>query len=173
VLCVDKKPSVPVLEQATGPVQTKSNGKIVPEHKDTYKHPGTVNLFAALNVATRTIQPKSATERRREKKRSGFQSFLGEIVATAPEERDIHIILDNQDTHKKNERWLTEHPNVHFHLTQSSASWLNHVGTWFEMLSRKTRSGASFVSAGQLVKAMESFMTRYNEMNSPFVWHKR
>jgi transposase len=173
VLCVDKKPPVQVLEQTTGCIQAKRNSKIVPGRKNTYKRHGTINLFAALNVATRTIQPKTTTERKREKKRSDFQSFMGEVVATVPDDRDIHVILDNCCTHSKNERWLTEHPNVHFHLTPSTGSWYNQVELWFEILCRKALSGASFTSSEQLVKAIESFVIRYNEIESPFVWRKR
>lgn len=168
VLCVDEKPSIQALERATGYVQT-SSGKIVRGLKSTYKRHGTINLFAALNVATGTIQSKTTTE----KKRPDFQSFMDEIVATVLGDKEIHVILDNYCTHKKNEAWLAEHPNVHFHFTPTSASWLNQVEIWFGILSRKTLSGASFSSSEQLVQAIENFVTRYNEMASPFVWRKR
>ena len=55
VLCVDEKPSIQALERTTGYVQT-SSGKIVRGLKSTYKRHGTINLFAALDVATGTIQ---------------------------------------------------------------------------------------------------------------------
>jgi hypothetical protein len=32
----------------------------------------------------------------------------------------IHVVLDNLDTHKpKNDRWLKRHPNLHFHVTST------------------------------------------------------
>lgn len=168
VLCVDEKPSIQALERTTGYVQT-SSGKIVRGLKSTYKRHGTINLFAALNVATGTIRSKTT----KEKKRPDFQLFMDEIVATVPGDKEIHVILDNYCTHKKNETWLSEHPNVHFHFTPTSASWLNQVEIWFGILSRKTLSGASFASTDQLVEAIESFVTSYNETASPFVWRKR
>jgi len=36
----------------------------------------------------------------------------------------IHVVLDNLNTHKKNEPWLKRHPNVTFHFTPTRASWL-------------------------------------------------
>ena len=36
--------------------------------------------------------------------------------------------------HKKNEDWLKAHPNVKFHFTPTSASWLNQVEVWFSIL---------------------------------------
>jgi len=168
VLCVDEKPSIQALERATGYVQT-SSGKIVRGLKSTYKRHGTINLFAALNVATGTIQSKTTVA----KKRPDFQAFMNEIMTTVPDDKDIHVILDNYCTHKKNEEWLEQHPNVYFHFTPTSASSLNQVEIWFGILGRKTLSGASFASTEQLVQAIEAFVNRHNETASPFVWRKR
>ena len=168
MLCVDEKPSIQALERKTGYVHTSSS-KIVRGLQSTYKRHGTINLFAALDVATGIIQSKTTVE----KKRPDFQSFMNEIVATVPDDKEIHVILDNYCTHKKNQKWLTEHPNVHFHFTPTSASWLNQVEIWFGILGRKTLSGASFTSTEMLVQAIESFVARHNETASPFVWRKR
>lgn len=42
-------------------------------------------------------------------------------------EQYVHVILDNYSTHKRNDDWLAKHPNVTFHFTPTSASWLNQV----------------------------------------------
>src|SRR3546814_5260025 len=94
--------------------------------KSTYKRHGTVNLFAALEVATGIIRGKTTQT----KKRADFQAFMDEVVADQPADRQIHVILDNLSTHKKNEDWLAAHPNVTFHFTPTSASWLNQVEIW-------------------------------------------
>lgn len=75
--------------------------------------------------------------------------------------------------HKKNEAWLAQHPNVHFHFTPTSASWLNQVEIWFGILSRKTLRGASFARTVQLTEAIEAFIAAYNNHAAPFVWRKR
>ena len=168
VLCVDEKPSVQALERKTGYVYTRS-GKVVRGLKSTYQRHGTVNLFAALNVATGTIQSKTTAT----KKRPDFQAFLDDVVADIPVAQAIHVILDNYGTHKKNHDWLDKHPHVHFHFTPTSASWLNPVEIWFGILSRKTLNGASFESTQQLSAAMKAFIATYNENAAPFVWRKR
>lgn len=168
VLSVDEKPSIQALERKTGYVYT-SSGKIVRGLKSTYKRHGTINLFAALNVATGEIKSKTT----RTKKRPDFQAFMDELVVDSPEGQQIHVILDNYSTHKKNHEWLAKHPNVHFHFTPTSASWLNQIEIWFGILARKTLNGASFANIEQLVQAIEAFITSYNQSASPFVWRKR
>jgi transposase len=168
VLSVDEKPSIQALERATGYVQT-SSGKIVQGLKSTYKRHGTVNLFAALEIATGVIRGKTTPT----KKRVDFQAFLSEIIAAQSPDRQIHVILDNYCTHKKNETWLAAHPNVTFHFTPTSASWLNQVEIWFGIFTQKALSGASFRSAEQLTQAIQDFTAAYNKRAAPFVWRKR
>lgn len=168
VLSVDEKPSIQALERTRGYVQT-SSGKIVQGMKSTYKRHGTVNLFAALEVATGVIRGKTTQT----KKRADFQAFMDEVVADQPADRQIHVILDNLNTHKKNEDWLAKHPNVTFHFTPTSASWLNQVEIWFGIFQRKTLNNASFRSIEQLTKAIHDFTAAYNEHAAPFVWRKR
>lgn len=168
VICVDEKPSIQALQRTTGYVYT-SSGKIVRGLKSTYKRHGTINLFAALNVATGTIQSKTTAT----KKRPDFQAFLDDILIDIPANQAIHVILDNYSTHKKNHHWLDQHPNVHFHFTPTSASWLNQVEIWFGILSRKTLSGASFANTEQLTQAIAAFIVAHNQRAAPFVWRKR
>lgn len=168
VICVDEKPSIQALERKTGYVYT-SSGKLVRGLKSTYKRHGTINLFAALNVATGTIQSKTTAT----KKRPDFQAFLDDVMADTALEQEIHVILDNYGTHKKNHDWLERHPNVRFHFTPTSASWLNQVEIWFGILSRKTLRGASFASTEQLCEAIKAFIATHNENAAPFVWRKR
>jgi transposase len=168
VLCVDEKPSIQALERRTGYVRT-SSGKIVRGLKSTYKRHGVINLFAALPVFSGVIQSKTTST----KKRPDFQAFLDEVIADVPADKDIHIILDNYSTNKKNDDWLAQHPNTHFHFTPTSASWLNQVEIWFGILSRKTLTGQSFENTAQLIQAIEAFVATYNQHPTPFVWRKR
>jgi transposase len=168
VLSVDEKPTIQALERARGYVLT-SSGKIVQGLKSTYKRHGTVNLFAALEVATGLIRGKTTQT----KKRVDFQAFMTELVAEHPPDREIHVILDNLSTHKKNDAWLAAHPNVTFHFTPTSASWLNQVEIWFGIFSRKALAGASFAGVEQLAQAIRDFTEAYNRNAAPFLWRKR
>lgn len=107
------------------------------------------------------------------KKRPDFISFMSEVVADLPANQEIHVILDNYATHKKNEDWLAANPRVHFHVTPTSASWLNQVEIWFGIFTRKSLRGASFSSKEELTASIKAFIESYNENAAPFVWRKR
>jgi len=66
VFSVDEKPTIQALSRKTGYVQT-SSGKLVRSLQSTYRRNGTLNLFAALNVATGEI--KSSNHRHQEASR--------------------------------------------------------------------------------------------------------
>jgi len=168
VICIDEKPSIQALERKSGYVET-SSGKIVRGLKSTYKRHGTINLFAALQVATGEVKTKTT----RSKKRTDFQKFMDDVMQGVPEDQEVHVILDNYCTHKKNEIWLAAHPNVRFHFTPTSASWLNQVEIWFGILTRKALRGASFENIEAVITAIEEFTVAYHKNARPFVWKKR
>lgn len=170
VICVDEKPSIQALSRTTGYVQCK-NGKTVRAIKSTYRRNGTQNLFAALEVATGRIHGKVT----KYKKRSDFQAFMDELLTALPSGDSIeyHVVLDNYCTHKRNAEWLQRHHNVFFHYTPTSASWLNQVEIWFNIMTRKVLRGASHDSVEQLKDAIEQYLEYYNESAEPFVWRKR
>jgi transposase len=168
VISVDEKPGIQALERATGYVET-DNSRIVRGCKSTYKRHGTLNLFAALQVATGLIQTTTTTLKRREE----FLQFMEQIAAETPVDRHLHVVLDNYCTHKRCDAWLALHPNVHFHFTPTSASWLNQVEIWFGIMSRKALRGASFKNVTELRQAIEAFIAAYNPKAKPFKWRKR
>jgi transposase len=168
VISVDEKPSIQALERKTGYVET-DNGKIVRAYKSTYKRHGTLNLFAALEVATGAVTTAITTLKRREE----FLQFMDQIVAESSLDQELHVILDNYCTHKKCDAWLAAHPNVHFHFTPTSASWLNQVEIWFGILSRKALRGLNAPSITALREAIEAFVQAYGKQAKPFKWRKR
>jgi transposase len=168
VISVDEKPGIQALERKTGYVETNS-GKIVRAYKSTYKRHGTLNLFAALQVATGKVK----TAFTQLKRRPEFLQFMNQVVAEAPADQELHVILDNYCTHKKCDAWLAQHPQVHFHFTPTSASWLNQVGIWFGILSRKALRGLSSKSTDELRQAIQAFIEAYDKTAKPFKWRKR
>ena len=104
-----------------------------------YKRHGTTTLFAALDVATGQIRAGHYRRRRRVE----FLDFMNSVIADLSE-REIHVVLDNLNTHKpKRDLWLARHPNVRFHDTPTHASRMNQVEIWFSILSRSALHGAS------------------------------
>ena len=169
VISVDEKPSIQILERTTGFIETRDK-TIVAACKSTYKRHGTLNLLAALNVATGHIKAQTTPCKTRE----DFQGFMDLVMADVAKDKAVHVILDNYCTHKKNDAWLEKYQGrVTFHFTPTSASWLNQIEIWFGILSRKTLKGASFTSADELKNAIESFIVRHNQNAQPFKWRRR
>jgi len=165
VLAVDEKPHIQALERAQGYLKLP-NGRSLVGYNHTYKRHGTTTLFAALNVATGEIQAGHHSRRRRRE----FLAFMNRVVANHPG-RDIHVVLDNLNTHKpKRDRWLKAHRNVRFHFTPTYASWLNQVEIWFSILSRSALHGASFTSPSQLRDTIDAFIHKHNQTATPFEW---
>ena len=166
VLCIDEKPSIQALERAQGYLRLP-NGRALSGHSHDYKRHGTTTLFAALDLAT----GKVAAAHKKRRRRIEFLAFMDDLVAAYPD-KQIHAVLDNLNTHKKNEDWLAAHLNVHFHFTPTRASWLNQVEIWFSILAGKSLRGASFTSVAQLRQHIDAFIARYNADAAPFVWTK-
>ena len=169
VISVDEKPSIQAIQRPSGYVETDS-GAVVRAMKSTYKRNGTLNLFAALEIATGQVFAKTTEQ----KKREDFRRFLDGVVAELPADKEIHVILDNYCTHKRNDDWLAKFEGrIQFHFTPTSASWLNQIEIWFGLLTRKALRGASFSSKDQLKSAIEAFVSKTNENPKPFHWRKR
>ena len=100
VICVDEKPSIQALERAQGYLKLP-NGRALTGHSHDYKRHGTTTLFAAFEVATGKVTGAHKKRRRRKE----FLAFMDEVVAIYPKTR-LEVILDNLNTHKKNEEWL-------------------------------------------------------------------
>jgi transposase len=167
VLCVYEKPSIQALERAQGYLKLP-NGRALTGQSHDYRRHGTTTLFAALEVATGRIIAAHSKRRRRVE----FLGFMNSLVAAFPD-RELHVILDNLNTHKKNELWLKKHAKVHFHFIPTRSSWLNQVETWFSILQGQSLSGASFTAVEQLQEHIDAFIAAYNETAEPFAWTKK
>ena len=168
VLSVDEKPHIQALERAQGWLKLP-NGKALTGFQHEYKRHGTTTLFAALEVATGLVKGDHYRRRRRVE----FLDFMNGVVDQYPG-REIHVILDNLNTHKpKCDRWLARHKNVRLHFTPTHASWLNQVEIWFSILERQSLAGASFTSPAQLRQHMDQFIAAYNRTAHPFEWKKQ
>lgn len=168
VVCVDEKPHIQALERAQGYLRLP-NGRAITGFAHEYKRHGTTTLFAALEVATGLITAGHYTRRRRRE----FLNFMNEIVHDYGPEVELHVILDNLNTHKpKHDRWLARHPKVHFHYTPTHASWLNQIEIWFSILARQALKRRSFTSPRELRHAISQFAQAYNTTAAPFEWKK-
>lgn len=166
VLCADEKSQIQALDR-TQPGLPIKKGRCGTMTHD-YKRNGTTTLFAALNVLDgRVISSCMARHRHQE-----WLAFLRRIDRQIPKELDLHLILDNYQTHKhpKVKQWLTKHPRFHMHFIPTSASWLNMVERVFAELTQKTIRRGVFRSVPDLIDAIERFLEHRNENPKPYTW---
>jgi transposase len=169
VICIDEKPHIQALERAQGYLRFP-DGNTLTGFAHEYKRHGTSTLFAALEVATGLVKAGHYQRRRRRE----FLDFMNDVVADYGADTELHVILDNLNTHKpKQDRWLARHPNVHFHFTPTKACWLNQVEIWFSLLARYALKGASFRSVRELRAAIDRFIVAHTEQAAPFEWRKQ
>lgn len=166
VVCVDEKSGMQALDRSQTVLRLRE-GYPAARSWD-YKRNGTVDLFAALNILDGTV----ITEFHRRHRHQEFLIFLRTIDAKVPEELQVHIVLDNYDTHSHDsvKRWLARHPRYKLHFTPTGASWLNMVEAWLSMLTKKQIRRNSFSSVGSLIRAVNEFVAEYQKNPRPFVW---
>lgn len=168
VVCVDEKSQIQALERSQ-PVLPMDLGQPERQTSDYLRH-GTLDLFAALTVATGEVLGKCYAQHRTKE----FVNFLGEIDSNVPAALDVHVILDNLSTHKAPpvKRWLARHPRFRLHFTPTHASWLNQVERFFGLLTEHALRRGSHTSPKMLRDAIELYLRTHNESPKPFRWVK-
>ncbi len=169
VFCVDEKSQIQALDrtQVSLPLKKGHSGTMTHD----YKRNGTTTLFAALDILKGQVIGQCMKRHRYQE----FLRFLKTIKSNVPKHLDIHCIVDNYGTHKKQEvkDWLEKNPRFHFHFIPTSSSWLNLVERWFgEITSKRIRRGV-FKSVPDLEKAIYDYIDHNNKNPKPFVWTKK
>src|SRR6516162_1035028 len=166
VLCVDEKSQIQALDR-TQPGLPMKPGRCGTFTHD-YKRNGTTTLFAALQMVEGRVIGECYPRHRHQE----FLKFLRRLDGEFPEDKTLHLILDNYGTHghERVRRWLAKHPRFVLHFIPTSSSWLNLVERWFEELSQKAVRRGAFRSVADLERAIEEFMQAWNTSPTPFVW---
>jgi len=168
VFSVDEKSQIQALQRAQ-PILPIDFGQ--PERRThNYVRHGTLDLFAALNVATGEVIARCTPQHRAQ----DFVAFLREVESSVEPGLDIHVVLDNLSAHRAPpvQRWLLRHPRVQFHFTPTYASWLNLVERFFGLLTDKALKRGSHTSIAQLRAAILTYVEAHNDRRTPFKWVK-
>jgi transposase len=170
VFAFDEKTQIQALDrtQASLPMMPGRAGTLTHD----YKRNGTIDLFAAMNLATGEV----LHDTRKTHTGKDVLSFFKWIDLHVPADQEVHVVLDNLSAHKSDpvKKWL-KHPDRarwHLHFTPTSSSWLNLIETWFSVLTRKALTNTSFTSVAELVDRLDWWITNWNDDPQPFVWTK-
>ena len=166
VLCADEKSQIQALDR-TQPGLPIKKGRCGTMTHD-YKRNGTATLFAAMDALDGTVISLCDDRHRHQE----WLKFLRMIDQGTPQEKDLHMIVDNYATHKhpKVQRWLARHPRFHIHFTPTSSSWLNMVERFFRDLTQNRLRRGVFHNAGELIMAIGQYIDKHNLNPKPFIW---
>ena len=168
VFCFDEKTQCQALDRTQPSLPMKPGRAGTMTHD--YKRHGTIDVFAAMNVATGEV----LTDLRTGHTGADVLRFFKQIDASIPRGLDVHVVLDNLSAHSTPEikAWLA-HKNRrrwHLHPTPTSSSWLNLVERWFKELTDKRLRRGIFTSLADLTDAITTWAEHWNENPKPFVW---
>ena len=168
VFAVDEKPQIQALNRTAPTLPMLPTTPARATHD--YQRNGTVDLFAALDLATGTV----ITDLRKTHTSNDFIAFLNKINRNVPNDLDVHVILDNLQTHKtpKVHKWLLRHRRFHFHFTPTYGSWLNLVERWFSALTTKKLRRSAHTSVKELAADITAWVETWNDNPKPYIWTK-
>ena len=171
VFAFDEKTQVQALDR-TQPSLPLKRGRAETRTHD-YKRNGTLDLFAAMDLATGTVR----TQVRQRHTATDVLAFFKTIDRDTPRSLDIHVVLDNLSAHKAPEvtEWLARPRQArwHLHFTPTSSSWLNLIEGWFAQLTGKRLRRGSFMSLDHLTDAIQLWVDEWNQNPKPFTWTAR
>src|SRR2546425_5674082 len=133
VISVDEKCQIQALDR-TQPGLPWKKGRCGTMTHD-YKRHGTTTLFAGMNIADGSIISTFLPTHNH----PDWIGFLKLIQKQTPQDKDVHLVLDNYSAHKTPEvlQWLARHRRFHLHFTPTSSSWCNPVERFFRNLTDK------------------------------------
>jgi transposase len=165
VLSVDEKSQTQALDRTQPGLPLKKGRAGTMTHD--YKRNGTTTLFAAMNVLDGTVIGRNMQRHRHQE----FIRFLNAVEREVPAGKTIHAIIDSYAAHNPTvRRWLARHPRWTFHLTPTSASWLNAVEGFFAILTKRRLKRGVFRSVTDLQAAINRFLDDHNAHSKPFQW---
>ena len=133
VFAIDEKPQIQALNRTAPTLPMLPTTPAWATHD--YERNGTCDLFVALEIATGTV----ITEIKKSHTSADFVAFLNKVNLKVPAELEVHVILDNLQTHKTPlvHKSLLRHRRFHFHFTPTYGSWMNLVQRRFSALVTK------------------------------------
>jgi len=168
VFSFDEKTQCQALDRTQPSLPMKAGRAATMTHD--YKRNGTIDLFAAMNVATGEV----LTDLRKAHTGADVLRFFKQIDASVERGLGVHVVLDNLSAHSTPEiaKWLAhkDRRRWHLHYTPTSSSWVNLVERWFKELTDKRLRRGIFTSVAELTEAIATWAAHWNTDPKPFIW---
>lgn len=153
-----------------GPIQTPDRARLrracTPDSEQR-RHDMT-SLLGAIKKLEGTVISVCQDRHRHEE----WLRFLRLVERKAPKHLQLHLIVENQATHKrpKVQAWLARHPRLVVHSTPADASWLSTLRRFLRELSVHGVQHDSFSSATELQQAIAHYIDHLGREPRPFIW---
>jgi hypothetical protein len=165
VLSIDEKSQIQAFDRTQPGLPLK---RAAQHHDPRLQRHGTTTLCATLDVLEGKVIGRFMQRHRHQE----FIQFLNAVEAKVPKGKLIHAVAKYSATHQhpKVRPWLNRDGRWTFHLTPTSASWLNAVEGFFAKLTRRRLKRGVFRSIGQLQEPINRFVAETNDDPRPFRW---
>jgi len=89
-----------------------------------------------------------------------------------PQDKQIHLILDNYGTHKHPnvKQWLEQKKRFHLHFVPTSSSWMNMVERFFRDITQDSIKRGSFSSIEGLANTIFDYIREHNLRPKKYIW---
>ena len=166
MICADEKTQIQALDR-TQPGLPLKKGRCGTMTHD-YKRNGTTTLFAAMELLKGRLIGTCMPQHRHQE----WIKFLRLIDRETPKGLDLHLIIDNYQTHKHPavKNWLAKHPRFHCHFIPTSSSWLNLIERFLGELTEKRIRRGCFGSVDDLKSAIMDFIEHHNQNPTTYTW---
>ncbi len=154
--------------ERTAPVLPMMPG--IPERRShDYVRHGTIDLFAALDIATGKVIGKLSAQHRAVDFRDFLDQIDRQVEPGLASPRDLRQPLHPQGTRGAPAGcWPT--PAFLLHFTPTYSSWINQVERWFAELQRRCLDRGVFCSLDELTTALDEWIKLWNPSAQPFKW---
>lgn len=129
---------------------------------------GMTSLLAALTKLEGTVISVCEDRHGHEE----WLKFLRLIDRKTPQHLELHLIVENQATHKRSkvQAWLARHPRLVVHSNPTNAPWSSTVRRFFREFGEHGIASDSFCSASALQLAIAQYIEQQDQEPGPFHW---
>ena len=168
VFCLDEKPNLQLLGRPFPDLPMRPGRPLRREHE--YDRLGTANLVLIHDLVTGELFGRSVAHNRS----PHLTAVPDRHVASLPQARQIHYILDNGPTHGSHHTrdWsAAQGGRVRFHFTPTGASWLDQAEIALSVFSRRYLRDRLWTERAEFAPHIRRSIAHHNRSHArPFDW---
>lgn len=152
--------------------QLQEDNATQPPHAGTSRSDTVRHVVTSLLGALKSLEGAVISECQDRHHHEAWLRFLRQIDRKTPRHLQLHLIVDNQATHKrpKVQAWLAQNPRLVVHSTPANGTWLNLVRRFLRDNGRHGLQHDRLTSAAELQLAITRYIERLGKQPRAFNW---